>query len=102
MKIYISGKITGLTKEEYVSNFLMAEMHLKSQGHEVANPVTFVAGIDLEDYPKLMGKCIEELLRCDAIYMLTNWQDSKGAKTELNTAHIYEKVDIYESELPLF
>ena len=103
MKIYISGKITGLTKEEYVSNFLEAEKHLTGQGHEVANPVKFVEGIDLNDYPKLMGKSIEELLNCDAIYMLNNWQDSKGAKTELNTALIYEKAIIYESEAaPLF
>ena len=39
-RVYISGKITGLTKEEYTRNFQRAEQHYLTAGFEVVNPVT--------------------------------------------------------------
>lgn len=90
MKVYISGKISGLAKEEYEKHFNDAEKLLIAKGHDPVNPLRIieVLGIDESDYPKLMGADIEALLRCDAIYMLHTWQDSLGAKAEKAVADI--------------
>jgi hypothetical protein len=39
---------------------------------------------------------IWELCRCDSIYMLENWKDSKGARIELIIAKILFKNVYYE------
>ena len=38
MRIYISGPITGKSREEVGMTFFRAEMKLRSEGHEVINP----------------------------------------------------------------
>ena len=88
MKIYLSGKITGLPLDEAQRIFNQAEEFVKGQlgdiypDIEVINPmkeVPFKEGFEREDY---MAKDIMILLQCDAIYMLPGWQESKGARLE--------------------
>jgi hypothetical protein len=88
MKVYISGKISGLDKEVFEKWFNETEEYLINIGYEVINPLTITKGINPNDYPKLMGKCVEELLKCDSICLLDNWKDSKGAKAEKAIADI--------------
>lgn len=38
MRVYISGPITGKSREEVETTFFRAEMKLRSAGHEVINP----------------------------------------------------------------
>lgn len=85
MKIYISGKITGLPLEEAQALFQEAEDHLndslKEHNPEVINPMKIEHnhGQSWEEY---MREDIYALLRCKAIYMLNNWGESRGARLE--------------------
>lgn len=47
-------------------------------------------------YSYYMGKDIETLLECDAIYMCKGWQKSKGCMAEFAVANIYGKDIIIE------
>lgn len=82
-RVYISGKITGLSEKEWAENFEAAEKALTEAGYRVINPAKVQADLDYSEYLTID---IILLGRCDAIYMLDNWQDSNGAKAERATA----------------
>jgi hypothetical protein len=96
--IFISGKITGLPVEVYTQNFATAEYFLIKNGYDVVNPLTITKDIPPNDYAKLLAKCIEKLISCDAIFMLKGWQDSKGALIENYTAVTLGKEILFESD----
>lgn len=84
MKIYIAGKISGLDFEEVKAKFNKAETRLKAHGFEVVNPVT---GADpAKPWAFHMVKDIEMLLGCEAIYLLKDWHESRGARIERTIA----------------
>lgn len=86
-KIYISGKISGLETEEVKSLFNQAEQSLKLRGFETVNPLDvlpYQEHLTWEDY---MIADIKALFDCKAIFMLTNWKDSRGARIEHNIAN---------------
>lgn len=85
MKTYISGPITGLPIEQARKNFADAEARLKSAGMEVVNPMTLPHDHD-KTWRSYMIECISELVKCDAIFMLHGWKNSKGARLELHIA----------------
>lgn len=80
--IYISGKITGLDIDNAASIFKEAEQNLKSEFKNVINPMELVPYDDKLTWHDYMVKDIEALLKCDAIFMLKNWGQSKGARVE--------------------
>jgi len=84
MKIYISGKITGI-EQEALALFAKAEQFLKAQGHEPINPMALPHLHDKE-WHSFMREDIKALCECDAILLLHNWQDSPGAKLEYTVA----------------
>ncbi|HAX95618.1 MAG TPA: nucleoside 2-deoxyribosyltransferase [Prolixibacteraceae bacterium] len=86
MKIYISGKITGLKPEQFMPVFEKAESLLREAGYtNIVNPTKL--GIHTgEDWSRAMAICMPELETCDAIYMLDNWRESFGARHELHRA----------------
>lgn len=79
MRIYISGKITGLSN--FKELFTEAENELINQGYEVVNPVTISHDHD-KSWSSYMRSCLKSMLDCDAIYMLSNWMQSEGATIE--------------------
>lgn len=81
MKIYISGKITGLPLEETRRKFADAQALLEEIGFEVVNPMEKGLSPDAT-WEQHMVKDFELLLSCDAIYMMDNWIGSKGASIE--------------------
>ena len=81
MKGYISGKISGLPFEEVIAKFAKAEARLVSMGLEPVNPLK--NGLTQEaSWNDHMVKDIEMLFGCEAIYLLNDWNDSKGARIE--------------------
>ena len=94
MKIYIAGAITN--NPNYEKQFSEAENRLLEQGHAVINPVKNL-GFDYKEYID-MG--LNELMRCDAIYLtddandvprdaiylMEGWEKSSGANLEYNYA----------------
>lgn len=85
MKIYISGKITGLPLQEVKERFASAQALLEEIGFETVNPLK--KGLpESATWEQHMVKDIELLLQCDAIYMMDNWVDSTGASIEYDVA----------------
>lgn len=84
-KVYLSGKVSGLSEVEYKTKFNSAELFLTGLGYNVINPVSFdkIKDGSWEDY---MKQDLRLLLDCDYIYLLDNWEDSKGARMEYNIA----------------
>lgn len=98
-KAYVSGKIAGLEYQEAWSNFESKELELIKQGYEVVNPMKLkpnkpIHEMQWEDY---MVRDIEELFHCDAIYMMKNWGQSKGARVEYAIAREIGLKIIFES-----
>jgi hypothetical protein len=85
MKIYISGRITGLPFAEVEAKFQQAESLLEDLGLEPVNPLK--NGLTKEHHwNRHMVKDIELLLPCDGILMLDNWTESTGAGIEYEIA----------------
>lgn len=84
LKFYISGKVTGIPPAAAFTFFNEAENLLKSMGLECVNPLNLINND--ENWYDAMKICIRELLDCNAILMLHNYSDSKGALTELVVA----------------
>lgn len=87
-KVYISGQITGLDPDIAQMWFDKAELLLVQLGHKVVNPMNLPhdhAGT-WADY---MKDDIEALRGCDAIMILPNWTESRGAKIEFQIAKFY-------------
>ena len=98
MKVYISGKITGLSKNEYMDKFNAAELYLTKKGHSVINPAR-TNGTLPEDttYDQYMEMSLKMLSFCDAIFMLDNWMDSNGAKKEFQMASANNYTVMFET-----
>ncbi len=105
-KIYVSGKITGLTYMEASRLFQKAETKLLAQGLEVVNPFKLSPLCMTEreggkpHWTDHMRADIIELCRCNEIYMMEGWENSKGANIERQLAIdlgmnvIYEKTEV--------
>lgn len=96
MRIYLSGKITGL--DNYKENFERAESVLRSYGHTVINPCKMgdiYPDLEWDDY-----MCLDmALIRlCQAVYFLENWRNSKGSTIEHEYARMIGKELLYEGE----
>ncbi|MCL2290845.1 MAG: DUF4406 domain-containing protein [Bacteroidetes bacterium] len=84
MKVYLAGKISGLSFQDVFIKFNAKEFELKRAGHTVVNPIRLVS--QSWSWEKCMKKCIEQLAQCDAIYLLPDWAESRGAKLEYHIA----------------
>lgn len=95
MKMYIAGKISDLPIEEARSLFEQAEFDLRAVGHEVVNPLK-LPHVENTTWEEAMALDISNLIECDAIFMLTNWEDSLGARLERLLAMRLEKEVFYQ------
>ena len=85
--IYVAGRYRARTWLGKVWNIWKARrvaQRLWKEGWVVICPHLNTAMFD-EKYPYIAGDC-EIVKRCDAIYMMKNWEKSEGAKIELATA----------------
>jgi hypothetical protein len=115
IKIYLSGPISGKSKEEYMQDFAEEEEYLNDRGYSVVNPtkirapntdasgrvlIDFDSNIFFQDslWNYYMRKGLVELCECQTIYMLEGWQDSKGARLEYHVAKEFGMSVYYESD----
>lgn len=99
-KVYISGKITGLDINDAKALFNGAEEMLTEQGKNAINPFKIApfGNAGRPSWADYMRADIIELCKCDSIYMLHNWEDSKGARMELDIARKLN-LNVYIQEL---
>ena len=87
-KVYISGPITG----KYESNraaFQGMEDWLTEQGARVYNPQRNQVPkgtVKADIWSVMMRKSLEDIVKCDSIVMLVDWEDSRGAALEYQIA----------------
>lgn len=98
MKLYIAGKITGIDYDDAQMKFTEAEVDVEGLGHEPINPMK-ENGLDGDGneytWAEYMKRDIPHLLRCDGIYLLPCWVDSKGATFEKHIAETLGMEVIY-------
>ena len=84
--VYIAGKIgnNNADVERARPKFMAAEELLIAAGYTVWNPIRLSGKYDHRS--AYMRHGLTELLKCDAIYMLSGWEASYGAQTEYRVA----------------
>lgn len=102
MRVYIAGPIAGQSNPR--AAFEEAVVYIQSQGHMAMNPFdipphSHVGPCPTAGYPPGEGEdehssscCymradLGGLLLCDAIYTLSGWEKSRGARVEVAVAH---------------
>lgn len=78
-RIYLSGAITN--NPNYKKEFASSAKYFRKKGLRVINPASYPTHKNWtwEDY---MRRCIKLLSECTAIFMITEWKNSKGACLE--------------------
>ena len=90
-KVYVSGAISGVARQEYKKRFDAAARAVEAQGFKAVNPTRFwvcrwrwlykVLGYDLTLLYDLW-----RLSKCAHIYKIPGWQQSRGANIESGVA----------------
>jgi hypothetical protein len=104
--VYVSGPYSAPTNVERQRNIHRAwEATARIWGVKGAYPVSPIqnsANMDgaagADDYEKFLGADLDFLGRCDAVYMLRDWQSSKGARREHARALENGLAVFYEAE----
>ena len=87
-RVYISGGMTGIPREQYIELFRRAEESLRAQGYrKIVNPIRVWACrwpwlYKVIGYRLTLLYDLWLLMRCDQIYKLPGWRDSRGANIE--------------------
>lgn len=91
--VFISGAITGI--DGYRKIFATAERWLLEQDCTVLNPAVLPpSGLEWDAYLRITMAMVRE---ADVVYVLQNWEHSKGVREELALAARLDKEIIYES-----
>lgn len=104
--IYIAGPMRGIENNNF-DVFDTAKERLEAQGFNVISPTDLnrLLGFDSTREPtreELRSFIVQDLLvlfSCDSIYMLTDWQNSKGATLEHALALFLDLEIIYETSI---
>ena len=95
-RVYISGPMSGLEREHYLEIFKRAEQSLRAQGYtKVVNPIrVWVCRwpwlYRIVGYRLTLLYDLWLLMRCDLIYKLPGWQQSRGANIESCVAYHFK------------
>ena len=91
-KVYISGKISGIPREQYMKMFGIAEQMLREKGYKAVNPTRFFLSRHYQRLCRLIGHQnaydltllydLWRLMHCDLIYKIPGWKQSRGANIE--------------------
>jgi hypothetical protein len=86
-KVYICGAITGRPESRADIEFDLAEMQLSRMGYEPVNPMKLPHDHPRE-YADYMKEAVCAMIKCDAIHLLPNWMQSRGAMAEYHLATV--------------
>jgi len=92
LKIYIAGKVSNggeVTPEEWqihFNKFCRAESMLQELGFETVNPMRLVSQ-HVKNWAEAMKICIPKMCECDAIHLLPDWNQSRGAEIEYSISN---------------
>lgn len=89
-KVFLSGAITERI-DTYQNYFNEAEKQFKKIWVAVYNPATIEINTPWE---QAMEETLSQLRKCDFMYVLKNWENSKGVKIEIERAK--------ELDIPIF
>ncbi len=84
MKIYLAGPMSNIPDLNFPL-FHSETARLRGLGYEVVNPAEVNAD-PKAGWLACMRDDIEQLVRCDGVATLPNWQNSRGAKIERGLA----------------
>ena len=85
MRIYISGRITGLPYPIAVKRFAVAARRLSELGYHPVNPIYNGLPRDAT-WAEHLRADLATLRRCDGVCMLRGWERSRGAQIERRAA----------------
>ena len=107
-KVYISGRISDLPREQYMTMFSIAEQMLRKKGYEPLNPTRFWLSRWYKQLTRIVGGetayrvvllyDLWRLMRCDLIYKLPGWRDSRGANIESCVAYHFKILPVPDSQ----
>lgn len=89
LKYFISGPMSGLPNYNRDA-FNTAEIELMMRGYEVFNPAR-IRDADSLAYDVLISYCLQQLMGCDVVAILPEWQMSRGSVLEIATASMVNK-----------
>ena len=81
MKIYISIPISGHDEIEVREHADLVKSTLSRVGHEVVNPFDIYAGKN-PTYADYLCADLRAMADCDAIFLCSGWQFSRGCRIE--------------------
>ena len=93
--VYISGGITGMLGDNKLA-FERAEKVLKNDGYQVVNPFN-LDHTKNSTWSEYLKTDLDALMMCDIIYMLKDWEVSKGANKEFLSAEAWGLEVQYEN-----
>ena len=104
-RVYISGGMTGIPREQYIELFRRAEQSLRAQGYrKIVNPIRVWACrwpwlYKVIGYRLTLLYDLWLLMRCDQIYKLPGWRDSRGANIESCVAFHFKIWPVPQSDI---
>ena len=104
-RVYISGGMSGIPREQYMELFRRAEESLRAQGYrKIVNPIRVWACrwpwlYKIVGYRLTLLYDLWLLMRCDQIYKLPGWRDSKGANIESCVAYHFKIWPVPQSDI---
>jgi len=104
IKVYIAGPMRGI-KDFNRKEFNKADKYMTGKGiYKIFNPSKFdeesgMTELELESKEGLrtvMRRDLNDVLGCEAIYMLSGWEQSEGARIEHALAAMLDMTIIYQ------
>ena len=112
-RVYISGPMSNLTREQYIDIFTRAEQSLRRHGYNsVVNPIRvwacrwpwlwkILVSLTSEHmaYTLVLLYDLWLLSRCDLIYKMAGWKDSRGANIESCVAYWFKIWPVHQNDI---
>lgn len=83
--VYLSGPMSGIADRNY-SAFMKAANELRALGHKVINPAELFDVSLRYSRSIYMRYAIQNILEAEVVATLSGWEESRGAKLEVEVA----------------